>query len=495
MKRFATGLPKPSCSTIPRNAHDGAVNGNIFPHRTAYQAQPVSARRDVRHSSSKFSRPRTALFFPGQGVQKVGMLTPWLESFPSTAKPIVEEIDHLLGYNLSKIIEEGPHSTLTATENAQPAIMATSILILRILEQEFGFRPPERVDVTLGHSLGEYAALVSGGFVSFEDSLYLVRKRAEIMAECSRRACAEHGGEYGMVALVTEPDHLVPLIDAIHEFLGHHSTGSKSESAEDVPPIQQVLIANVNSKNQIVLSGNIERIKTLLTHVRQFGGHDARAVRLKSDSPFHSPLMKPAAVAMQRMLEGKSRVKGREDQDIVTFPGVMECISNVSARPFESKENLKDLWARQKNMCGGGLGLDPGMWGGILWARKLNNPLHISIFPSAPTNTPLRTPLQFSLLLSSTLDIFESRSKTHSSTSGGQSGGLSGDFGLLHAIDERLAAYGFETNTGVRFVIIVDMRGRAGTSGTMGGAEGKGLGGGLGLREGEMKVVFRAMQA
>jgi [acyl-carrier-protein] S-malonyltransferase len=275
------------------------------------------------------------------------MLTPWLESFPSTAKPVVEEIDNLLGYSLSKIIEEGPSSTLTATENAQPAIMATSILILRILEHEFGFRPSERVDVTLGHSLGEYAALVTGGFVSFEDSLYLVRKRAEVMAECSRRACVEHGGEYGMVALVTEPDHLVPLIDAIHEFLGHHSAGSKSESAEDVPPIQQVLIANVNSKNQIVLSGNIERIKTLLAHVRQFGGHDPRAVRLKSDSPFHSPLMRPAATAMQRMLLGKSRVKGREDQDIVTFPGVMECVSNVSARPFESKEDLKDLWARQ----------------------------------------------------------------------------------------------------------------------------------------------------
>ena len=74
----------------------------------------------------------------------------------------------------------------------------------------------------------------------------------------------EGGGEFGMVALVTEPDHLLPLIDAIHEFLGHHSAGSKSESSEDVPPIQQVLIANVNSKNQIVLSGNIEGIKTLL---------------------------------------------------------------------------------------------------------------------------------------------------------------------------------------------------------------------------------------
>jgi len=275
------------------------------------------------------------------------MLTPWLEAFPATARSLIEEIDHLLGFKLSKIIEEGPNSSLTATENAQPAIMASSILILRILEQEFGFKPPEKVDVTLGHSLGEFAALVAGGYVAFEDSLYLVRKRAEVMAECSRKACAEHGGEYGMVALVTEPDHLLPLIEAIHEFLGHHSTGSKSESAEDVPPIQQVLIANINSKNQIVLSGNIERIRTLLTHVRQFGGHDPRAVRLKSDSPFHSPLMKPAAKAMQQMLEGKSRVKGRENDDLVSFPGVMQCVSNVSARPFTSKEELKDMWARQ----------------------------------------------------------------------------------------------------------------------------------------------------
>lgn len=283
----------------------------------------------------------------GQGVQKVGMLTPWLEAFPKSAKPTIEEIDHLLGYKLSTIMEEGPSRTLTATENAQPAIMATSILILRVLEAEFGFKPPERADVTLGHSLGEFAALVAGGFVSFQDSLYLVRKRAEVMAECSRKATEQFGGEYGMVAIVTEENHLFPLIEAIHEFLGHHSAGSKSESAQDTPPIEQVLIANMNSKNQIVLSGSIERIKELLTHVRQFGGHDPRAVRLKSDSPFHSPLMKPASQLMKKLLDGKSRVKGHEHEDIVRFPGVMECVSNVSARPFKDKEDLKDLWARQ----------------------------------------------------------------------------------------------------------------------------------------------------
>jgi [acyl-carrier-protein] S-malonyltransferase len=275
------------------------------------------------------------------------MLTPWLEAFPATAKPAVEEIDHLLGYKLSTIIEEGPNSLLTATGNAQPAIMASSLLILRILEREFGFKTAERVDVTLGHSLGEFAALVAGGFVHFEDSLYLVRKRAELMAESSRQAREQFGGEYGMIALVTEPNHLASLIDSIHEFLGNHNAGSKSDSAFDVPPIQQVLIANINSKNQIVLSGNIAAIKQLLTHIRQFGGHDPRAVRLKSDSPFHSPLMKPASIAMRKLVDGKSRVKGKEDLDLVTFPGKMECISNVSARPFKSAEDLKDLWARQ----------------------------------------------------------------------------------------------------------------------------------------------------
>ncbi|KXJ90996.1 Longin-like domain-containing protein [Microdochium bolleyi] len=152
-----------------------------------------------------------------------------------------------------------------------------------------------------------------------------------------------------------------------------------------------------------------------------------------------------------------------------------------------------------------------------------NNPLHITIFPSynpsggTTANTqpaPLRTPLQFSLLLSSTLDVFARRAQ-HAASTGTL---LSGEFGMLHAVDERLAAYGFETNTGVKFVAVVDMRGRlpgssAGGSRTAGGGGGgasAGSGGtgasnmtaaaaaaagsGVGLREGELKVVFRAMQ-
>ncbi|KAK4229329.1 Longin-like domain-containing protein [Podospora fimiseda] len=117
-----------------------------------------------------------------------------------------------------------------------------------------------------------------------------------------------------------------------------------------------------------------------------------------------------------------------------------------------------------------------------------NNPLHVAIFPSHDpvTNTfrTIRTPLQFSLLLSSTLDIFELRSRQNAAAGTG----LTGDYGLLHAVDERLAAYGYETNTGVRFVVVVDMRGKK---------PAKAIGTGTtrdGLREGEMRPVFKAMQ-
>jgi AP-3 complex subunit mu len=274
------------------------------------------------------------------------MLTPWLEAFPSTASELIQEIDHCVGYKLSDIIQQGPSKVLTETRNAQPAIMATSILILRIMEREYGFKIRDHIDVTLGHSLGEFAALVAGGYLTFQDSLYLVQKRAEAMAEATRRAIQEYGGEYGMIAIVTEPEYLPLLIEAIRGFVGTCSTGNKSESSNDLPPIEQVLIANINSKNQIVLSGNIERIKTLIAHVRQFLGHDPRAVRLHCDSPFHSPIMKPAVAVMRNLLSKTSRVPGRENQDIVAFPGTLPCVSNVTARPFESKADLKELLAR-----------------------------------------------------------------------------------------------------------------------------------------------------
>ncbi|CAO2658458.1 Nn.00g061810.m01.CDS01 [Neocucurbitaria sp. VM-36] len=288
-------------------------------------------------------RPKTAIFFPGQGVQRVGMCTPWLEAFPNTAKPILEEIDETLQVPLTKIIDSGTNAELTQTENAQPAIMATSILILRVMEQEFGFKTSERVDITLGHSLGEFAALVAGGYLTFRDALKMVRRRAEVMSKCSKAAMEEDGGEFGMVALVCESEtHLQALVSGIREFLEISGEHTVSDSNDDLPAVQQVAVANINSKNQIVLSGSIARIHTLLTNLRQFGGHDPRHVRLKSDSPFHSALMKPAQDTMKRILYKPLE----NDRDIITWPGLMPCISNVSGKPFQSKEQLKDLLAR-----------------------------------------------------------------------------------------------------------------------------------------------------
>ncbi|MCJ1356038.1 MAG: hypothetical protein MMC33_006032 [Icmadophila ericetorum] len=290
-----------------------------------------------------FSPPKIALFFPGQGVQRVGMATSWLEAFPRTCEPFLQEMDDILQTPLSRIIAEGPNSTLTATKNAQPAIMATSIMILRVLEQEFGFKTAERVDVTLGHSLGEFAALVAGGYLEYRNALIMIRQRAEAMARCTREASqADNGAEYGMVALICEPERLISLIETIHSFLEptHSSPGFDSidEGEGDYEnPIKNVSIANTNSKNQLVLSGSIPHIKALLVQLRQFGGHDPRAVRLSSDSPFHSPVMLPAKAFMVSLLE-KTPVK---------FPGLFPCISNVAAVPFRSAEDLKDLLARQ----------------------------------------------------------------------------------------------------------------------------------------------------
>lgn len=141
--------------------------------------------------------------------------------------------------------------------------------------------------------------------------------------------------------------------------------------------------------------------------------------------------------------------------------------------------------------------------------RAQNNPLHVSIFPSYDPLTealsPVRTPLQFSLLLSSTLDVFELRARTSGGASGSAGGGgaatgpVSGDLGLLHAVDERLAAYGFETNTGTRFVAVVDMRGRRLDAAAAAAAASQGLvdrersrgAAAVGLRDGEMKPVCR----
>ncbi|KAJ6164323.1 hypothetical protein N7470_002995 [Penicillium chermesinum] len=220
--------------------------------------------------------------------------------------------------------------------------MAISILILRILELDFGFDTRSRVDVTLGHSLGEFSALIAAGHLKFADALRLVRHRAEVMAQCTRQVAEKSGEDYGMVALICEPERLEGLLLTIHDFL---DSRSEEVGTHSTPPIQRVVVANINSPNQIVLSGSIERIRTLLVQLRQFGGHDPRAVRLKSESPFHSPVMLPAAEYTKKILDGIS----------ITFPAPIPCVSNISALPFQSTEDLKLLLSDSVRIpCAGG---------------------------------------------------------------------------------------------------------------------------------------------
>jgi [acyl-carrier-protein] S-malonyltransferase len=256
------------------------------------------------------TRPKTALFFPGQGVQRVGMLDPWLSAFPTIVKP-----------SLTTLITSGTNAQLTATQNSQPAIMATSILILRVLEKEFGFNTKQTVDFTLGHSLGEFAALVAAGNLQFKQALKMVRRRGEVMAACS----ASSKEEMGMIALVCEPDQRDATLDAITRHLAANTH-------------LRANVANINSKTQFVLSGEIAHIQDALRHVRHFDSHDPRAVRLKADSPFHSPLMLPAVDLMRKILSAP---------DAVTFSAdTLPCISNVTALPFSDATELIDLVAR-----------------------------------------------------------------------------------------------------------------------------------------------------
>ncbi|MCJ1315374.1 hypothetical protein MMC15_000693 [Xylographa vitiligo] len=301
------------------------------------------------------------------------MTGPWLAAFPRTCAAHLELTDSILQLSppLSTLIASGPSAALTLTENAQPAIMATSVMILRVLEQDFGFRLADHIDITLyasplllvpplpssknplsnppfpspsGHSLGEFAALVAGNYLSYPTALTICRQRALSMADCTRLATAATGTTYGMVALVCEPPRLAGLLAAIDAFLLPRGVASGWDTPAglhaDGPAIHSVALANVNSRSQLVLAGDLAQIQALLVQLRQFGGHDPRAVRLRADAPFHSPVMAPAAALTRDVLLAPARAP-------VNWPArAFPMVSNVSARPFASEAQLRELVSR-----------------------------------------------------------------------------------------------------------------------------------------------------
>lgn len=216
-----------------------------------------------------------AFTFPGQGSQQVGMGADIAEAF-ETARRVFEEVDEALGQNLSQIIWDGPQDTLTLTENAQPALMAVSVAVARVLEQDKGISLKDTAKFVAGHSLGEYSALAAAGALSLEDTARLLKIRGQSMQ------AAVPVGEGAMAALLGLD---LPEAQKLAE----------AAAQEDV-----CQAANDNAPGQVVLSGAASAIERAVEMASEFGAR--RAVLLPVSAPFHCALMQPAADAMAEAL-------------------------------------------------------------------------------------------------------------------------------------------------------------------------------------------------
>ena len=217
-----------------------------------------------------------AFVFPGQGSQKVGMGVE-LAAASIAAREVFEEVDDALGQKLFRIMRDGPDADLTLTANAQPAIMAHAIAVLRVLEKEGGMVLAEKADFVAGHSLGEYTALCAAGAFSLADAARLLKLRGTAMQAA------------------------VPVgIGAMAALLGADITKATA-LAEAAAEGQVCTVANDNDPGQVVISGHLAAIERAIAMVKDF--EIKRGLLLPVSAPFHCSLMQPAADAMAEALD------------------------------------------------------------------------------------------------------------------------------------------------------------------------------------------------
>ena len=217
-----------------------------------------------------------AFTFPGQGSQDVGMGAELAKTSP-VAKEVFDRVDEALGEKLSSLMWEGPKDELTLTKNAQPALMAVSLAVMRVLETEKGFKLEDSVKCVAGHSLGEYSALAAAGTFSIEDTAKLLRIRGSAMQQ------AVPVGEGAMAALLGLDFDVAQKI-------------ASEASKDDV-----CAAANDNAPGQVVISGSKQAVERAIEIAQEKGAR--RAVLLPVSAPFHCSLMEPAAKKMAEALE------------------------------------------------------------------------------------------------------------------------------------------------------------------------------------------------
>ena len=254
-----------------------------------------------------------ALVFPGQGSQSVGMGQELAAAYPA-ARRTFEEVDAALGQNLSRLMAEGPQDQLTLTENAQPALMAVSMAVLGVLEEEYGLTVEQLGCFVAGHSLGEYSALTAAGSFSVADAARLLRTRGLAMQH------AVPVGDGAMAALIGVE------LDVAHEIA--------AEATRDSYDGAVCVAANDNAPGQVVISGSRLAVQRAVEIAALKGAK--RSVMLPVSGPFHCPLMAPVADVMADALAGVE----------VRVPR-LPLISNVTARETTDPDEIRSLLVRQ----------------------------------------------------------------------------------------------------------------------------------------------------